>query len=678
MLEAIDSSIKNYTTYQYTSDWMQGAKSSMDASNHILYKIAAVASQVLIGIAAFCVETTVFIPGKAIYTYFYPTNTPPAKPRPDSSQSNNSIPTSCTPATTLQARPSPPGVMIPRPDLGTNGLTTSSPLPWSFARLKTAEGTIFRTNALNTDGSVSGQFTNDPELMQFQQKYRIRFPLEMSKEHPVTLDRLSKLAAGIPESATAFQFIYPGSLNFTFDNHADDTSENRAGIIQKITNELRPEMKNLLLIGGFYYHQGDWFTQDGNQTRYIAGINILSPEAHLSNANIKHLYFGQAKIVPQIIIDQLKVLAADTDTFYKQTSAEHLYYQNHPSMCPITVGPLRDKQLTHFKWLEPGHHMITTMQKESADRNFGEFGVFVYYSTTNPNLSCMLPVATPDQWTKLLRDTTYLQIDQSDESVQSFISGNCVICLNDDIPLLLLDPCHHQNVCNSCYDTMHKVKNICPLCRAKITSTSSPSALPSMTYKPHTELGSFALPLAELRDIPERLQFLTQTAAFKSLKQTIPKNLKKALNLPDSITHCEFVYPLYGKALDLTWSHLPTIKDAVGHEGKGPRILEGLAANGGFIFYEGSHQHSVYGILLQNSDVTPDKILHLTTKDATSAQTSEITAECKNAQDAKTTQYNACRITIQGLLAFAKYFQWNKDCFVYATGKNTWQAVITS
>ena len=43
----------------------------------------------------------------------------------------------------------------------------------------------------------------------------------------------------------------------------------------------------------------------------------------------------------------------------------------------------------------------------------------------------------------------------------------CVICLTENTSLIFI-PCAHCCVCNSCYETIKKIKNCCPLCRKNI------------------------------------------------------------------------------------------------------------------------------------------------------------------------------------------------------------------
>lgn len=67
----VDDLIKNYTTYQYTSYWMNQRKESLENKNNfLLYRISTAAIQALIGIGCFCIETIFFRPIQYIHTYF--------------------------------------------------------------------------------------------------------------------------------------------------------------------------------------------------------------------------------------------------------------------------------------------------------------------------------------------------------------------------------------------------------------------------------------------------------------------------------------------------------------------------------------------------------------------------------------------------------------------------------
>jgi len=679
MLATFSQSVYHYHPCQYANGHFQKAQRAlMDSSQSILYRITSAALEAILASSYLLIEALVFIPGKWVYTCFFS--------KEPSTTSALTAPSPNTPSVFVAIQNENPiiqrpatDVIIPQLTFG-DGFATTVSEPWGFSPMELSGGVIFTMDIQSRypDGSVPGYFNIDRELIDFQRRNGITFPLHLSPEHPVNLSEEALRAAGIPTNAKAFQFMYPGALKIKFDNPRENTPANKARIIGLIKDQLRLPLQQLLLVGAFlYFSDRDW--PPGGGTRGIAGINVLTPGGNPSDGNRKQLYFGQAKIVSQPIIDQLRHWADLTDRYYSEGSPPTI--RDYPAMCPITVGPFRDKKFTHFEWLEPDNELIQSMCRELHDPNFGKAGVFVYFSRENPALSCMLPVTGPNEWRALMRNTAYLQIDQPEgtPSVHAFTADSCIVCFDPEQTidkLVRLHPCNHMQICRPCAQHIQQTTNKCPTCRTPIENIDQPNLQAAVAYRPYTELGAFRLPLkaVSLTQL-NPLNFLIEKECFASPKTIVPAPLRQALGLSQDITHVKFLYPLYGKGLDSTCSYLNIVKEAIASDSQHAKTLEGLVAAGGFIFYNSRGDvQSLYAILPPNSPVRADATLPLTPQPAT---TDTISAELTKLKDPTQENYNLCRTTLQSLLPFAKYFQWKDNRFVYSTGNGaSWQASL--
>ena len=627
-------------------------------------------------------------------------------------------------------------VIIPMLSFG-KGMATHISAPWGFLPVKTAEcADMFYIDIDNPieDGSLNAGFKVDPKLQAFEREYRVTFPLHMSAEAPITFSPQVCQKLGIPANAKAFHFIYPGALSMKFDNKAEDTPQRRAEIMKAMSlpGKLSEEMQFLLQVGGYFYHAEESWRETGprdtrtgkrEKTRYIAGINALKPGGSLSTTQLNQFYFGQAKIVPESIVAELADCAQLTDNYYDDLASGIEDSNYYPAMCPITVGDLKTKmKLSHFKWLEPGHPMIKKYCDEMKEPTFGKDGVFAYYSKTDPALSCMLPVVDDKTWKKILRNTTFVQVDKDNEAgeIVAFTEDHCVLCLTENVDnindngtlekIVRFSPCNHMNVCEPCYlSLLQKSVNpytnapftpLCPTCRTGVTEVDYPAETQAMAFKSHTELGQFTLGYAKLSAnyiktaqngdlagmlIPEK---------FSDPITEVSPTLRKELKIPADITHCSFLYPLYGRGYDSTCSYLSAVKAEVDpidpNDSTNVRVLskdqqlfKGVVSNGGYVFYDkNKNAQFVYSILPEDSGIEPEFTLNYKTESLSSVEADQLAAEVAKSKNPDIDKYNVSRTTLKSILAFARRFSRQADDYFYETSskKDTfWKAkLITS
>lgn len=51
------------------------------------------------------------------------------------------------------------------------------------------------------------------------------------------------------------------------------------------------------------------------------------------------------------------------------------------------------------------------------------------------------------------------------------ITLTCVVCLDVDTVSVVLRPCNHQCICETCWNILRQDKPICPMCRQTVIST---------------------------------------------------------------------------------------------------------------------------------------------------------------------------------------------------------------
>ncbi|MCB1115215.1 MAG: RING-HC finger protein [Chlamydiia bacterium] len=519
-----------------------------------------------------------------------------------------------------------------------NGLFNAAWLPWGFGevnatRLPNARnGVIFSTGNTFSDQSCEGIF-KCKEINSIEQQFGIQFNFHMSKESKLTVDTETKKSLGIPANATDFQCIYPAIQNITKDGTKFEATEE----INQAINTLDPQMQNFIRIGGYFYHDGPWRTENGERLRSIAGYRALDP----NSMNEKKICFGQAKAVTQTMQTELGKLSRE---------------KNYPALFPITVGPLHEHGLSHFKWLPPEDPMIKQMQTKEEPQ-FGALGAFVYYSSTDPNKSCMVPIVTQEESMKTLRHHFFLKVECPDVDKARqvvFTADECVVCLTNK-PEIKTN-CNHLVMCNTCASEVSD----CPTCRAPITTRET------------VDSGN-VMPLKDWTEFPMTLPFQCQNVAlyqgwinmirrdprFLSEAIAIPQQLQAAFKLPKGYTTMRFIYPVSGKGLDLTYPLIPEIQSA-----DLTPAQRALAEIGGFVFENNQGGALVYSIVPPGTEGESVTVTYAK-KEAIPGDQALIKAQLANLNDMKQQRYDICRITYGFFLPFAKYFSFINGKFVY-------------
>lgn len=588
------------------------------------------------------------------------------------------------------------------------GMGSHTFMPWAHSTLEVSSGkTIFRKKLVfPQDETESYLFVNDKELVDFQRKNGVTFHLLMTKHFSLAdLSREDKLNRGIPPDALFSQFIYPAALNVTFRDERNSANINDARQILRDqilrTKDLREELKDLLMIGGNIYYKTDWFPDPenpGKSKRDICkdGVRVLRSRPALPGEPSLHL--GQTKIVPPGIVRELKARASNTDEYFKDGGG-------YPAMNPVTVPVLRDKGMTHFGWLNPDDPLIVEMQKKMGDRTFASDGAFIYFSETNPNLSCMAPyLKNPDTWKKQIRRLITYNIDQPNgERVSGIREAECIVCAESMLKaankVVHMLPCNHMNTCEPCVRKLDKIGrgNIsCPSCRGRVTKWSTPE----LHYKHFGDLANFTLTLAKVNwNYVQKVNlndFLLREE-FQSPPSETPKKLLAKLELPDDGSHASytFMYPIFGKGQDSVYDMIGQVLAATTREGhfEGMGQLSALVSCGGFVFYDRTRRmSSVYAFLPPNNPpVRPEFTIQMTTGDLQGNDTitpeiakldRPIEAERQNLP--LETAYNVSRVTLDSLFPYAKYVQFpiknNNVRFVYSNGdrkgRGNWQATM--
>ncbi|HLB52469.1 MAG TPA: zinc finger, RING-type domain-containing protein [Chlamydiales bacterium] len=593
------------------------------------------------------------------------------------------------------------GVIVSSLSNRVDSLVGSLASPWSYTPLPIGPTEVSDYDCqLNSDNSSSMTFPTDRELQRFQEKWGVWIEMPVSTAHPITLPSEVARQIGIPETARSFAFISPASQTFLFQDPSQDTLARRAEIVADM-NTLRPAMRDLLIIGGFVYYtdgpakRGDAVKKPDLSQRF-AGINVLSPQSDLSDPEKKHIYFGQFQAVNGLLpLMYLAEWAQEADAFYNPESP---YHPPYPPMSRITVGPLLEKGLTHFKWLEPGHELLNILGVGS------EFGAFIYYSRSNPEKSCVLPVeGNPDEWRKRLRRSIPTQIANAagvpdaaaeiEVPVQQgggayFGADECLVCFEglNDKNVVYFEPCHHANMCVPCFTNgpSNQPYENCPTCNEAISSWGTHK----VEHISHVALGEkIALRCAPIQEVPEQLGFLRNDPNLRSPQQPIPEALRNALQLPKEITSCSFLYPVYGKSLDLTHSYLTPIQqylEAHAQE-QGTHALAGLIANGGFMLYDASGKFcGISAILLPDApqEIACDIVELKPEALATPAEGAPLAGEIEKLCRTVTPFYNTSRITLVALMQFAQFFQYDgaHNCFYYGqkNGANGWKGTLVN
>lgn len=689
------SSIATIPVFRCTKSVLHHAP-GFEENDGLAKKIQIIAIELIKLTGALCVDGLSLVPILVARVYVKLTNVSSSQnsstnSMPDRRQALNATQTHPTTLSTMASAAKTAGILLPVANGPERGLTGTKPLPWGYLPMSLAGGMIMSSGQTYEDESKCGQFTKDAQLMAFQDEYRVKFPLHFSKEHQVTLPTPVKEQIGIPKDAEKFCFIYPGALSMKVTLQPGETEADRKALIMDKLQSLRPELRHLLTIGGYiYYNDQTWKAGQRLQPgeRWIEGINVLDP-TFSDDPRVKKLYFGQAKIVPPSVVKQLERLAETTDRYFNPSTQSWFQTTAYPAMWKITVGPLLEKGLTHFKWLPPKDPMIQHM----GDRTFGEAGAFVYYSKNTPQISCMMPVVTPEQWKEMMRSSTYLNIPQEGGDRSIYVEDGCVInaaCSPTNRPeLIVLNPCGHANTCSPCFEEMKQINSgniCCPLCRAVVTSTEPlPSNL--FNFKPFTELRPFTLSLGKIAPVQNSSlsQFMHQMIKAEWLRspptqaESLPASLKISLNI-GTFQSVSFIYPLYGKPLDLTHNLLNQANQLVFEDETEGQKIQGLLASGGFIVYDRDQVRDIYGIWTPPEGTDPHDVVSLncTPEGPSTNNQTPFSSELARFKNVQVSTFNLSRITLQSLLPFAKFFQWTGQEFVYSQGREAdWRATLT-
>lgn len=465
-------------------------------------------------------------------------------------------------------------------------------LPLGYSILDLSTGTIveFPITEVNGDGSISGTFVGDSEVAAFEAKHKLKFNLVATPEHPITWPAATRKAAGVPDEATHFRWIYP-AISYTPEFESDspyywddgmtspDKSAKLKGLQEAVSAELSLMARNMIEIGAFMYtaegyyrisdpqHQpvyalvdGVWtnrktgekcpdaqsseFVQKTVQIRVISGNQVLPGQM---------LPLGNMVNVPDAVHNQLKLWSED---------------HTNPYLCDITLGVLLEQGKTKFKWLNPGDANITATY--GVGNPIGADGAFVYYSPFEDISSQMWPCVSPDQATAHLHGVY---------SITKKVDGN-----PDGEQVL-----YHQGV-------------------DPVTKTAKTHA--EKLLKDHITMD---FKLAQLNIDCRRRDWLTESffnnSQFVSEKEAITREIRATFELDIHNIQADqmaFVYPIYGKDLAISFQERD-LADALfariganGHMADGD-VLWGAFNIGSFAFYNKGQLVAVFAFVQSNS-----------------------------------------------------------------------------
>jgi hypothetical protein len=431
-----------------------------------------------------------------------------------------------------------------------------------------------------------------------------------------------------------------------------------------MVKELGQVATNLLTLGGFIYHEGeyfikpkeheeppvveqrnynfrngkwqapgkpDFFNGKHNMVRITSQIRVVNaPHKALPNQGLP---LGHAVGIPA---DVQKTLQE-----WKDKLADEPFWMDE-----VTIPALLEMGRENFKWLNPGHELIKKIKAHNyeicadfEERNqyapeggYAALGAYIYYSS-DPAKSKLVPVVSIEEGVRHLKGKYFsCLVNPSGEAEADVIGDNlCVICYTNP-QTIKFNNCEHppkkgENgvvtqepkgvICADCLPKLRQVKCECPVCRASFTNTTvvQPNNLDVMkTLREKRPTMDFKLTQLHINgEIDDWLtQGLMLNPAFTSKKCKVTEGMIKKFNLPDEAKGWEvaFVDPVTGKSLHLAHAEVNMAKEIVsclnntdGAE-KEASAMSGLFSIGGFVFSHKGKVKSAFAFVNEKDEVS--------------------------------------------------------------------------